>query len=953
MLMRWVLIVVSGLTLTRGQRVSSTTASVTVSSTTMTAPPSSSATTSISSSTGNATSPSTLGNQTAPAAVTQAPINQVGGSPSPRYGASAQLLTDQGLIVFFGGYVGTPQNGYYVDLNTPFEMKTTDAVVTLSVTQAFTFSTGNWQTITNTGLTIPAKNMDVEPRVSAYGVSAVARGLDVGSQSNAEAFYYVFGQNYNTLMDATVYQYNQGNNMIGVLNKQSNPPSSRDRAVSCMVGPSTLLIHGGLSGTDNDVKTVTLQSTWLLDLKNISGTENAWSTLDDNANSPPLHDHVMACLRGNAYMVGGVSDKLGADGNALMAMMDHLWVYSYTESFEFGTWTMVNLTTSATDGFPTPRRAATLTALDDKSDILLLHGGTTVDYGETFNDLWQLNVKSFTWKKLTPSKYTRHSHNAIAVNGMLVTAFGVMSDANSTKVPNVVTPPLWVYNSITDSWGGFPVSAVLPPGPAPAFAPHVPAITASNQGTTIPPAGVSPAILYGSIGGIVAVLLAVCLVFYFHRRRVIHMEKHEKEQEIAEQMEVEDSDRNAALVGIMGHDRSYSRNSRIVGGKLGRIIEQNATGIKASGYDYEVDEEIVPTQEVKDKTSIGSFSSAQIRFMLEDDILKDIQTTAAKSVGGTGGIPKSPNSDHGGSDGSNEKSGGSSELGKRPASIISDFSGRPTSFLGPFLGAKASTDDVRAPNPNRSSRLFVKEETTKAPLRPWELPGMGVQQKSRPASRLMTSSTVATSSSSTSFIPGAFSSSTVPTDADKKITLAGLIGELPEVDEGKKRFSRASSYGAILQDSSSALNTKRFSRTPSYSAMMQPGAGYNPYAFTPDTRRFSSYSSSSSTDSFSNPSTVEFYDPDPNSSMRALFSRFTNEQILFSWNAYSAATGHVYTLEQVEAMRQMHAPGSSGAARSESASGSEVGEIPAVTNVLRRTDSKSSPLTTAEPISSE
>ncbi|KAI8608701.1 hypothetical protein BC830DRAFT_1086018 [Chytriomyces sp. MP71] len=81
-----------------------------------------------------------------------------------------------------------------------------EAVATLSVAQAFTFSTGNWQTITNTGLMIPAKSMDVATRISAYGLSAVARGQDVGSQSNVEAFYNVFGQNYNTMMDATVYR---------------------------------------------------------------------------------------------------------------------------------------------------------------------------------------------------------------------------------------------------------------------------------------------------------------------------------------------------------------------------------------------------------------------------------------------------------------------------------------------------------------------------------------------------------------------------------------------------------------------------------------------------------------------------------------------------------------------------------------------------------------------------
>ncbi|TPX71355.1 hypothetical protein CcCBS67573_g06190 [Chytriomyces confervae] len=877
--------------------------------------------------------PSATGSSSQQAAPTQAPITQVGGPPLPRYGASAQLIRDQGLIVFFGGHVGTPQNGFYVDLNAPFQFQVPQTIVTLSVTKAFTFSTGEWNSVTNTNLTIPAPNLDSDPRVTAYGVSAIARGIDVGATENRDVFYYLFGQNYNVLIDSTVYQYNQGSNLIGVLNKQPNPPPGRDRAISCMIDPSTLLIHGGMSGTDNDVKTLTLRSTLFVSLKNISGTEKAWLPLQDNSQGPTLHDHMGECLRGNVYAVGGVTDQLTPDGNAVVAPMEHVWVFSYDKDYTRGSWTKVPV--NAPDGVPTPRRSGTLTALDPNGDILLLHGGTAVDFSETYSDLWELNVKTYTWKRLTPSIYSRHSHNAIAVNGMLITAFGVMSDFNSTKVPNVVTPPLWVYDSTTNKWGGFPASAALspaPPGPMPA---HVPAFSTQTQTAQPPPAtGVNPAIIYGSIAGVIALILAVSAYVTVRNHKRNNSEKEFVEENIADQLHAEDRDLTAAHAGIMGREESHGRNSRMVGGKLAKLIHQKSTGI----YSTEVmdDEEAPEADKRKSTSSIESYSSAQIRYILEN--------TDAPAAGASD--PKSP--------GTNEGSG--SDSGGNRSSIMSGIVGRPISLLGSILN-KMSTEDLKnvvasdkpGGSKNRASMIFFKEEAPKEPLRPWELPGMGVQSQSkRPTSQQFApGSVIGGPATSMSRDP---SRSSLMLAQEKRINLNGLIGELPAID--LDRDSTGSTYNT---------NYHKMNRVPSYAStgsynnnntntMQAAGRQNSRHSYTNMhiassasdlNKRVSVYSnSSSSAYSSTAPSSVEMYDPDPTQSMRALFARFTDEQILYSWNAYSATTGHVYTIEQVSAMRAMHSQ----------VTDSETPLAEVEKNILDKRDAKGSPLTMTEPL---
>ncbi|KAJ3072223.1 hypothetical protein HDU98_004010 [Podochytrium sp. JEL0797] len=867
----------------------------------------------------NTSSPSTLPSPSptgipVSAAVASAPAPPVAGQPSPRYGASAQLIHDQSLIVFFGGYVGTPQQGYYVDVSAPFELQPTNAIVTLSLNQGFEFNTGNWQTIVDTSLSVPAKTLDSDPRVTAYGSSVVVRSVDVGdSGNNVDTFYYVFGQNNNVLLGSDVYKYNQGDSLIHVFGNQSLAPPSRNRAASCLIDPTTTIIHGGLSGVDNSASAETIQSTWILSLKNISSSASAWQDIAGSSTDPTLHDHMGACLLGNMFMVGGVTDQLDSFGNLVMATMDHVWVFSYNQTVSDGSWTAVPL--SGPKGFPSPRRSATLTAADPAGSILYLHGGTASDYSETYSDLWQLDIKSFSWTPLASSKYTRHSHNAIYVNGMLITAFGVMSDANSTLLPPAFTPPLWVYNSQSNTWGGFPASAILLPNSPPPLPAHSPAISLNNVGGQSSSGQVSPVVIFGLVGAAAAFILGVVLFVLFDKHHEAKREKDlQEDQEMQEQLreQVEEDmgeERSNAFAQVIGVSKVYRESAafRMVGGKLARVIEGTADST-ADGYfedDIEEEEEVEEFEIVEDDSDSngGSVMSTGVK---SHHVVEAVEQADSEVSGVSQAAEESMSADV-------SSVGGSSLAYSRSRSAPSK-NGDGTPSLRP-VSVNIRNSLLIRPNDvlnqaKRASRMFVgpvKAEKPLEPMRPWEGPGMGVQKAGRPMSRLYSSSNDSLpnmSRSSTNMSNKRYSSAIPPEMArtqsfpannpnrESRINLAGLIGELPDVDDVIDNHSELSDSGVSGSRTNNALlanylNQKRMSSFSSASdnSSAMTGSDLNPQQFA---------------------SSPGFFDP--MNSMKLMFAKFSSQQILDSWNAYSASTGVTYSMEQVEAMRAMHAP---------------------------------------------
>ncbi|KAI9336536.1 hypothetical protein BDR26DRAFT_1008815 [Obelidium mucronatum] len=839
---------------------------------------------------------------------TNIPVQLVGGAPKPRYGASAQLIRDQSVIVFFGGYVATPHQGFYPDLNTPFELQPSETVVTLAVNQGFEFNTGNWQSAVNTNLSVPARNLDHDPRVTAYGSSAAVRGVDIGTNQNVDVFYYVFGQNYNTLLDPTVYQYNHGNGIIGVLNNQVTAPPSRNRAVSCLIDSTTTIFHGGLSGVDNSATTQTLSSTWFLSLKNITSQRGAWeSKKTDSFNDPTLHSHMGACLSGNAYMVGGVTDKFDAIGNLVLAPMDHMWVFAYTNSLFDGVWTKVML--SGPKGFPSPRRSGTLTAANPGSNTLYLHGGTTSDFSETFSDLWQLDINNRQWIPLAPSKFPRHSHNTLFVNGMLINVFGAMSDANSTNPPPAVTPPLWVYNTIQNTWGGFPGSASLSPSPPSAFPPHISAISSPTAGNgSGDNAGTNTTFtnsntIYGLIGAGAAGIFGIFLFIFLHKFQKRRREKQQqRDQEMEEEMREQQmgSSSFAAVIGMSTNqisDMSVLKD-RKVGGKLARVIELNQSGTTLEiqqQQQQEEEETYIQKAEDEDVKSIVSgsrcsFTALDLPSYLIDGGLAVTATAKSSSDGGFTSDASSSSAHH--SEGKAEERSNSQLSTTRPTSSF--FQASSTSLKGVFGGQN-----------RRNSKLFGNKELLEPlqPLRPWELPGMGVQRSTSSLGRHSPVSAAAAGATTTT-MPVVSRSASRNSQRESRINLAGLIGDLPDVEYDDRDdglvgevaahavYGVAATHGNMIgyfisrQDS---IGSNRFS----IASTIESGSGIEP--FQPQQQQ-------------QQPQQQQYGYFDPTQSMKMLFGKFNNEQILESWNAYSQTTGMIYTIEQVEAMRTLHAP---------------------------------------------
>ncbi|KAI8841662.1 hypothetical protein BJ741DRAFT_436685 [Chytriomyces cf. hyalinus JEL632] len=112
------------------------------------------------------------------------PITQHG-PIQPRFGASAQLLRDQGLVLFVGGYGGTwAQSTAAPDAG----------IVALNVRSGFSVnSNANWVSVAQPFVSTQAN--ESSPLAGAYGVGVVARGadLDLGSYTG-DVFHYVFAQ---------------------------------------------------------------------------------------------------------------------------------------------------------------------------------------------------------------------------------------------------------------------------------------------------------------------------------------------------------------------------------------------------------------------------------------------------------------------------------------------------------------------------------------------------------------------------------------------------------------------------------------------------------------------------------------------------------------------------------------------------------------------------------------
>ncbi|KAJ3113823.1 hypothetical protein HK100_001872 [Physocladia obscura] len=765
-------------------------------------------------------------------------------APVTRFGAVAHLIWDQAVVVFVGGLGGTWNSN---------QALTADAsIVALSLHTGFTAGVGGgtWLSVPTASL-VDVPSSATDPRFTSYAASAIARSVDANvAGSNVDLLFYTFGNSANPTSSAVyVYDPSAPSNFYS-FDDHVTSASPRIRTASCLLDSRTMLIHGGENGPDNSPSTITLQDTYLLDLVNATTSNNAWTSKTSSVASDPfLHDHVMECVDGVAYMLSGITADLNSDGTFIAADMTSVYVYTYNTDITAGSWAKRSTLADPANGYPPPRRSATLTALSSTSNILLLHAGVQVDLTYTYKDLWQLETDTLQWKQLASSPYLRHSHNAFIVNNYLVAAFGVVSNYSD---PNPPVPGIVAYDISNNVWGNLPdgITAQTPP----ALPEHV-STSNTHTNTTVPVSNSQPILSSGAIAGIVvgaiAVILIISAIIIFRRRRTARTERLELEQKMNERLRREDMDRELALQGILGAT-AQTPMGRQVGGELARVIKHNQTGVRSAEASTDDDDSL--TSEA-DESHVFKFG---IKEVLKDERKPQKHLSPPGNrhsyVSGASGVsyPSGSGVTEGSSTSTDDDDDDDEDDDQTAAS-------RPNSQVttSPQLAAeksdstsvkkiRASIIDVVSKRSGSRNANFPKDE----PLRPWELPGMGTLKS--PSIR------------------------------------GSVVGNAASISGAAGGNGGRSSRNSHLERAFLSPDQRSFS--PAFSDMHKTG---------------SRYSMNSSVQSGASGSAVgeQF---DESQYMRSLFAQFTDAQILESWNSYVVYTGQVYTLEQIVALRTIY-----------------------------------------------
>ncbi|KAJ3346369.1 hypothetical protein HDU83_003144 [Entophlyctis luteolus] len=802
-------------------------------------------------------------------------------APAARFGAAAQLIYDQGVILFFGGVGGT--------WNSQTDLSTATSIVALSLSPGFTAGGGSWISVTSAAL-LNNPSTAVDPRLTSYGASVAVRSSDINVSGDAvDIFVYLFGNSANPSTSALYLFDSAAPNDIYTFDNQVSAASPRVRTAFCLLDKRTVIIHGGENGPDNSASTSTLQGTYFLDIYDGISATSAWTPKSGSSSDPLLHDHVMACVQGTAYMLSGITGTLSSSGEFVAADMTVVYVYTYDNDITGGSWVEKTTVADSIYGYPVPRRSATLTPLSSTSSILLLHGGAAVDVSTTYNDLWQLDTSTLQWKQLSSSPYARHSHNAVMVSNYLVTAFGVVSNASS---PSPVVPQLVAYSVDTNRWGNLP-SGVFSAQTPPAYPSHSGSSGGSNNGGG---GGnglqLSTPVIGGIAGGIAALLVIIVSAVVFRRRRNAISERKELEQKMADRLHREDTDGMLALQGILGASTNTPAG-RQVGGELARVIRHNQTGVR------EPDDE---DDDGGDGDSGTEDSSHVYKFGMKVQLKEDVNTSSpgfldahrqsaalghqrssyvsGLSYPSASGTEESTDSDYD-SEVNSSQIHSSLQFTSANATQSDTNVGSPSPSSGTPAVLTSTADVVKKARTmlvetvSKRSSTFPKDE----PLRPWELPGMGTQRSpSRPGhSNLGMQTGRSNSRNSRSTVNG------------------GII-------EG--RNSRSSYVGA----GSAALGGE----SPRLSMLATNSAAISDTAYGKASRQ-----SVGSALSGGDASAVGSENFDETEYMRSLFAQFTDEQILESWNAYVAYTGQIYKMEQIVSLRAIY--GGTGQSRSASA----------------------------------
>lgn len=178
-----------------------------------------------------------------------------------------------------------------------------------------------------------------------------------------------------------------------------------------------IVAYGGRTGFRSDFENV--NETWAFDYN-----KNRWENLEPTSLPPWRSSHTI--------VYDPVRDKIVLfGGNDFDKAYNDLWQYDYTSN----EWTDINPVNS-----PEARQMHGMVYVPDR-DVIIMYGGRRLNGGASFSDTWELNCKTYTWKKFNPG-------NSPSVSDHV----NITYDSSADKVLLYIAPNIWAYDFNSDNW---------------------------------------------------------------------------------------------------------------------------------------------------------------------------------------------------------------------------------------------------------------------------------------------------------------------------------------------------------------------------------------------------------------------------------------------------------------------------------------------------------------------
>lgn len=178
-----------------------------------------------------------------------------------------------------------------------------------------------------------------------------------------------------------------------------------------------IVAYGGRTGFRSDFQNV--NETWAFDYK-----KTTWVNLEAKSSPPWRSSH--------AIVYDQVRDKVVLfGGNDFTKVFNDLWQYDYYSN----TWT--NITP---DYSPEARQMHGMVYVPVR-DVIILFGGRRLNGGAAFSDIWELNCRTYTWKKLNPENNPGVSDHV-----------NITYDRLADKALLYIAPAIWAYDFNSTNW---------------------------------------------------------------------------------------------------------------------------------------------------------------------------------------------------------------------------------------------------------------------------------------------------------------------------------------------------------------------------------------------------------------------------------------------------------------------------------------------------------------------